>query len=195
MATFIKGNAVANATGYELFEKASDGTYSSLANDTEINFELENLNLPAGNHTLVVKAKGDGTNYLDSDYSNEVVYSVSADTSELAGTWLMNETIDLTGFGGTKGTDMGVAGMNLYKGYHVNYTAGTQASEYLLTHISAAGILAYCVPGSSSASFLYNDSKWGKAEYRTIVITSALADVSNGEILLAWLIANAVKIS
>lgn len=74
MATFIKGNAVANATSYELLEKAGDGSYSSVANNTEINFELEPLNLAAGDHTLVVKAKADG--YEDSDYSNEVVFTV-----------------------------------------------------------------------------------------------------------------------
>ena len=77
MATYVKGNAVANATSYELAEKASDGTYQTLATAEEINFELDGLGLAVGNHTLAVKAKADG--YQDSDYSNEVVYTVEQD--------------------------------------------------------------------------------------------------------------------
>lgn len=49
-------------------------SYHSLATKSEINFELTALGLGAGTHTLVVKAKADG--YLDSDYSNEVMYTV-----------------------------------------------------------------------------------------------------------------------
>lgn len=74
MATYVKGNAVANATSYELFEKNTEGAYLPLAEAEEINFMLEDLRLAAGDHTLVVVAKADG--YDDSNYSNEVVYSV-----------------------------------------------------------------------------------------------------------------------
>jgi hypothetical protein len=77
MATYVKGNAVANATSYELLEK-TDGTYTSLAEASEINFEVSALNLASGDHTLVVKAKANG--YVDSDYSNEVVYSVAGES-------------------------------------------------------------------------------------------------------------------
>ena len=73
MATFVKGNAVANATSYELFEK-SGTAYNSLATGEEINFEVSALGLAAGDHVLVVKAKADG--YTDSPYSNEVTYTV-----------------------------------------------------------------------------------------------------------------------
>lgn len=79
MATYVKGNAVANATGYELLEK-TNGAYTSLAEASEINFEVSALNLASGDHTLVVKAKADG--YVDSDYSNEVVYSVEGGNEE-----------------------------------------------------------------------------------------------------------------
>lgn len=71
MPTYIKGEPVANATSYELYEKAS-GNYNKLAENTEINFEVSALGLGGGSHTLVVKAKAAG--YDDSDYSNEVVY-------------------------------------------------------------------------------------------------------------------------
>lgn len=76
MATFIKGNDVANATSYELFEK-NGSSYASLATAEEINFEVSALGLSAGSHTLVVKAKADG--YADSDYSNELEYTESAE--------------------------------------------------------------------------------------------------------------------
>ena len=81
MATYVKGNAVANATSYELAEKNANGTYSALDTANEINFELEKLGLLNGNHTLVVKAKAEG--YEDSDYSNEVVYTVRGASKNL----------------------------------------------------------------------------------------------------------------
>ena len=74
MATYVKGSSVTNATSYELFEKNADGTYLPLAENSAIDFMLEDLRLAAGDHTLVVKAHADG--YESSDYSNEVVYSV-----------------------------------------------------------------------------------------------------------------------
>lgn len=77
--TYIKGNAVANATSYELNEKNGDGTYTPLETKNEINFELDALGLADGDHTLVVKAKADG--YEDSDYSNEVVYTAESGTT------------------------------------------------------------------------------------------------------------------
>ena len=46
-----------------------------LATDDEINFEVSALGLSAGDHVLVVKAVADG--YEDSEYSNEVTYTVS----------------------------------------------------------------------------------------------------------------------
>lgn len=79
MASYIKGNPVANATSYELFEK-SGSIYTSLKTGSEINFNLDELSLSAGQHTLVVKAKADG--YEDSDYSNEVGYEVENPADE-----------------------------------------------------------------------------------------------------------------
>jgi len=81
MATYVKGDAVENAETYALYEKNSDSTYTELASASEINFELDGLGLAAGDHTLVVKAKDTDGVYADSDYSNEVTYTV-ADTGE-----------------------------------------------------------------------------------------------------------------
>jgi hypothetical protein len=75
MAKFIKGDAVANATSYELLEKTAEGTYTHLAEKNEINFEVSAMNFAPGDHTLVVKAKADG--YETSDPSNEVTYTVT----------------------------------------------------------------------------------------------------------------------
>lgn len=44
--------------------------------ETQTTFDLSTLNLPAGSHTITVKAKGDG--YRDSDASNAVTYTSSA---------------------------------------------------------------------------------------------------------------------
>lgn len=77
---YVKGDAVTNATSYELFEKASDGTYTSLGTNTEINFEVSALGLAAGDHVLAVKAHADG--YDSSDFSNEVTYSVDEADAE-----------------------------------------------------------------------------------------------------------------
>lgn len=58
------------------YEPTSEGaTYNALATASEINFNLSEMGFATGNHTLVVKAKADG--YDDSDYSNEVVYTVN----------------------------------------------------------------------------------------------------------------------
>lgn len=85
MATFIKGEEVTTTTSgdlvaadvsYELFEKTGEGVYKFLAENREIDFNLDEFNLSVGSHALTVKAKADG--YEDSDYSNEVEYTVMA---------------------------------------------------------------------------------------------------------------------
>lgn len=91
MATFIKGEAVANATSYELLEKTVGGEYSSLAEASEINFELDALGLAVGDHTMVVKAKADG--YEDSDPSNAVTYTVAE-----SGPVIVTNSYDTSGF-------------------------------------------------------------------------------------------------
>lgn len=77
MPTYVRGNAVANATRYELFENNS-GTYTSLGEASEINFEVSALGLAAGDHILVVRAEADG--YLDSEYSDPVTYTVAEES-------------------------------------------------------------------------------------------------------------------
>lgn len=195
MAKYIKGEAVANATSYTLHNK--NNSYEQLAEQTEnisegINFNLEELALTPGEYALVVQAHA--SEYESSDFSNEISYTVASEPAdELAGTWYMNETIDATNFGGTKGSSMGYPEVTLYKGYKVNYTAGSIQSELFLTHTSVSGILAYKQLNGSAVAFLYNEGKWSKPEYRTIVITSKLSEVTDGDKLLAWMNANGTK--
>lgn len=78
MANYIKGGAIANATSYELHEKVGSN-YNLLDTKNEINFNLDELSFEAGDHVLVVKARADG--YKDSDFSNEVVYTLEMGTT------------------------------------------------------------------------------------------------------------------
>ena len=91
-ANVITGDAVPNATGYELYEVMEDpnagggildietgdisGTqnkiYTLKATSSTLYFTLTTLGLSAGSHIFAVKATADG--YTDSDYSNEVTY-------------------------------------------------------------------------------------------------------------------------
>lgn len=74
MIHYVVGNKIKNAATYELLEKVGE-EYVSLAENPDCNFSLQALNLPVGDHVLVVRAKGNG--YTDSDYSNEITYSVT----------------------------------------------------------------------------------------------------------------------
>ena len=73
MSKYIKGDAVANATSYELYEKVGSN-YSLLDKKNEINFNLDEISFDSGEHILVVKAKAVG--YEDSEYSNEVTINI-----------------------------------------------------------------------------------------------------------------------
>lgn len=84
----VKGSAVPNATSYELAEK-SGTSYTTLATENEIDFDLSTLSFADGNHTLVVRAKADG--YTTSDWSNGLTYTVGN------GGGGETETIDLSG--------------------------------------------------------------------------------------------------
>lgn len=75
MATYIRGNAVENATSYELYKKVGE-EYIKLDTQDSINFNLDELNLEPGDYMLTIKAKAVG--YDDSEHSNEIFYRVTA---------------------------------------------------------------------------------------------------------------------
>ena len=197
MAIYVKGDAVANATSYELLEKTAEGSYTSLAEANEINFEMGVFDLAAGDHILVVKAHADG--YESSNASNEVVYTVeAAPADELAGTWQMNDTITASKatFGGKNGkSGLGENAANLYQGYKLSYTAGGDPYDYIFVHTSVDNMLGCMKVGDAGVAALYMSDKWNKTGYNTLVITSKLSEVDGGETLLAWLNANGTKVA
>lgn len=80
MPKYIKGDSVANATSYVLYEKVGTDIigYNTLDTNDTINFNLDELSFPVGDHIMVVQAKAEG--YEDSDYSNEACIRVSEPT-------------------------------------------------------------------------------------------------------------------
>lgn len=74
--TYVVGDAVTNATSYELFEKDGN-TYNKIATQDKggvISFEVSALIRGVGSHVLAVKAHADS--YESSDYSEPVTYTV-----------------------------------------------------------------------------------------------------------------------
>lgn len=111
MAYYIKGDAVPNATSYELAEK-SGSDYKTLTTGSEIDFDLSALSFTEGSHTLVVKAKASG--YTDSAWSNEVTYTVSADGGDSG---------DDSGDDDSGGSG-GATTVNVFEPYTYNLAAG-----------------------------------------------------------------------
>ncbi|WP_407453572.1 hypothetical protein [Methanobrevibacter sp.] len=124
MPTYIKGNNVANATKYKLFKKAS-GQYTQLAEKNEINFEVSSLGLATGDHVLVVKATGDG--YEDSEYSNEVTYTVVESGGNTGGETGGDEPTPTTTWYIDHATQLRNNGVDLTKGSGLGLTAGAFA--------------------------------------------------------------------
>ena len=83
MRTFIRGIEVdEKATSYTLFEKVGEDYNQCGAPADEINFEISNLGLKAGEHVFVVRAEAVGTEYEESDYSIPITYTVPEETVE-----------------------------------------------------------------------------------------------------------------
>lgn len=94
----------------------------------------------------------------------------SSEQDELAGTWVFNNTIDASG--------------NLW--FDLYFTCDGKQCTSIMTD---EGWLNY----GGIDSPVYTGSSWAKDAYRTITITSKLSEVTNGDMLLAWLRTNAVK--
>lgn len=142
MATYIKGDKVANATSYELFEKLSENNYNSLKTGNEINFDVSALGLEEGkDHILVVKAHASG--YTSSDYSNEVVFSVAASGGSEGGdtgdsdvptttTWYVDHRNNVSKF---------TAAVNIAGRGWAHTQAGNAYAAYVGKPINALGII------------------------------------------------------
>lgn len=131
MAVYIKGNPVANATSYKLLEK-NGSNYTNLAEASEINFEVSALGLNAGEHILVVRASASG--YADSDYSNEVTYTIESASTTIRGEDLITYSPGgLTAEGvwhSSAGTSYALTDVTEYRGGTVIISGGSKSIVY-----------------------------------------------------------------
>ena len=130
----------------------------------------------------------DGTMVSWDAVENATSYGVLADgseigtversvTDELDGTWLFNDSISIS-------DDIT---------WNVNYT--TNSEDYTDLRISLQiGPIGQepCMGTSEYPTLFYNMGSWDD-RYKTIIITSKLSEVTNGDTLLAWLQENATK--
>ena len=130
----------------------------------------------------------DGTTVSWDAVENATSYAVLADgdeigtveksvIDELDGTWLFNDSLSIT-------DDIT---------WNVNYT--TNSEDYTDLRISLQiGPIGHepCMGTSEYPTLFYNMGSWDD-RYKTIIITSKLSEVTNGDTLLAWLQENATK--
>ena len=130
----------------------------------------------------------DGTTVSWDAVENATSYAVLADgseigtversvTDELDGTWLFNDSLSIS-------DDIT---------WNVNYT--TNSEDYTDLRISLqSGPIGHepCMGTSEYPTLFYNMGSWDD-KYKTIIITSKLSEVTNGDTLLAWLQENATK--
>ena len=130
----------------------------------------------------------DGTTVNWDAVENATSYAVLADgdeigtversvTDELDGTWLFNDSLSIS-------DDIT---------WNVNYT--TNSEDYTDLRISLqTGPIGHepCMGTSEYPTLFYNMGSWDD-RYKTIIITSKLSEVTNGDTLLAWLQENATK--
>ena len=110
----------------------------------------------------------------------DVVIAVKSAEDELSGTWVFNDTITIPSENKTFNLSFTNASTNDY------FNPCTQiifsSGEYMkYANHNSTGWLAYMV------------DKWNGDQWKTITINSTLAEVEDGDTLLAWLKANATK--
>ncbi len=103
-------------------------------------------------------------------YMGETLVYETSQQDELAGTWVFNNTINASG--------------NLW--FNLDFSCDGKQGNGINTD---EGWLNY----NGIAAPVYTGSGWENEAYKTITITSKLSEVTNGNELLAWLQANAVK--
>jgi hypothetical protein len=101
---------------------------------------------------------------------------------ELAGTWLFNDTLAWEDFGS----------------HNVNFTSNSKTFTSISygTDPDYMDSAALVYANDSETVYAYNfeyTNEWSNEAYKTITITSTLAEVTNGDELLTWLKANATK--
>lgn len=166
MATYVRGNAVENATSYELLEKVGS-SYNSLAVGDEINFEVSALGLAVGDHTLVVKAKADG--YIDSDYSNEVIFAGAGEVWYTSAALLPNTPPAVVSMSGPCATYYKEETHNKYRNKTVNRLQVYCATPGTLT-VYKLNSIATGATGTKIATITMPSVGWGVYEIPNTVV-------------------------
>ena len=179
----------ANGT-YDVTEKASVNVNVPTASAVE-----EVATASAMNALLVEANVGKYYKFIgttDTNYTNGDLYLVEgAEQDQLAGTWVFNNAIPPT-FSGkeayyTEGDIHGLTPTSDY-GYFINFIWKDSSGEYNCNYIynfnydagTTIGVATY----PNGAAHVFNG---------TMIITSKLSEVTNGDALLTWLQANATK--
>lgn len=120
-----------------------------------------------------------GDSEVTKAYMGETLVYETSQQDELAGTWVFNEQLNTTTLATT----------------YVNFTSnGKTCSSIYREYVSrpfTSDVMFYYFEGSDKN--VYDATTWQNDAYKTITITSKLSEVTNGDTLLAWLQANAVK--
>lgn len=127
-------------------------------------------------------------------YANGEMYVLEALPDELAGTWVFN-ALNYNSF-----VNLGIA-TNQTITFTLNYIAmGEECTLLKIDNSTAEGKVDFIVKYFNNSTRLGGfailedgEEEWGDDGTKTITITSHLADVENGDTLLAWLQANATK--
>ena len=165
------------------------GSYAGSGSAIEVATEAEMANIlssaTADDNGKIYRYIGTTGTYVNGAlYWLEVpVEPIEPTTDELAGTWVFNDTVDIsTAFN-----------------YSLNFVAKYNDNDTNFVSISAttsgfAKGIAYTAEDANIGTIIvYRASGWDYEAYKTIAITSKLSEVSNGDTLLAWLQANATK--
>ena len=173
------------------FDILVDGVVKATVSAPTNSFDLSTLGLADGTYSITVVSKASG--YANSDPSEVVEYVVGGD--ELAGTWVFNDSINMTG-GFQFDVDFSYFSSNDNRYYECsalgNYMFYDDFVDYPDDY-DTNKLFYFEDDLSTLTSVNVYNGRWLNDTNKNINITSKLSEVTNGAALLAWLKANAVK--
>ena len=126
-----------------------------------------------------------GATEVTKAYMGETLVYETSQQDELAGTWVLNDTIDYTSF--VKVTGATAIEFNFTSNGNTYFGITTDEKPNGLKYIITTGT------GDVEPVYVASTNTWTNEAYKTITITSKLSEVTNGNELLAWLQENATK--